>query len=215
MIISLSNLISNALQLTSTHSPKWHYLSSRASRYTRGKCQDYGTKYMGCIFVSVSSKQQHFSGILVTLLRFLTQMEKMWKDQLFSKYCQKNIFKEFCLNRNSNHFPESGLEPKLKRSAQISGFSLILSDTHIQVHLSKQLIRTCVEVWVYTQWVWHWGIVNGFYFCTCKWYIVSLKHLSSSAMWKCYIYGTNGIRYYQHKFGIVNLFLNRLGNIRF
>lgn len=40
---------------------------------------------MGCIFLSMSSKQQYFSGILVTLLRFLTQMEKMWKDQLFSK----------------------------------------------------------------------------------------------------------------------------------
>lgn len=51
--------------------------------------------------------------------------KKCEKISCSQKYCQKNIFRGFCLNRNSNHFPESGPEPKLKRSAQISGFSFI------------------------------------------------------------------------------------------
>lgn len=83
--MSLSSLISNVLQLTSTWSPYYHYLSSRALRYTNRKWQSYGTTDTGCIFFFQWSANSSISVASWLLLRFLTQMENMWKDQLFLK----------------------------------------------------------------------------------------------------------------------------------
>lgn len=83
--MSLSSLIRNVLQLTSTWSPYYHYLPSRALRYTNGKWQSYGTTDTGCIFFFQWSANSSISVASWLLLRFLTQMENMWKDQLFLK----------------------------------------------------------------------------------------------------------------------------------
>jgi len=69
---------------------------------------------------------------------FQPKWKKCGKISCSQTYCQKNTFKGFWLNRNSNRIPESGLEPKLRRSAQISCFSFL----SYQIFLHKLIFKS-------------------------------------------------------------------------
>lgn len=146
---------------------------------------------------------------------FQPKWKKCGKISCSQTHCQKNTFKAFWLNRNSNHIPESGLEPKLKRSAQISCFGF----PSYQIFLCKPIFKstsmhTCKSVSIHMQSV----MLGCSQWAPCLYlymYKASQKYFSSSAIWKCYICAKNGTRHYPHKFGIVKVFINNLGNIRF
>lgn len=146
---------------------------------------------------------------------FQPKWKKCGKISCSQTYCQKNTFKGFWLNRNSNRIPESGLEPKLRRSAQISSFSFL----SYQIFLHKLIFKStymhmCRSVSIHTLSVTlsysRWASLLYLYM-----YRASQKYFSSSAIWKCYICATNGTRRYPHTFGIVKVFINNLGNTRF
>lgn len=69
---------------------------------------------------------------------FQPKWKKCEKISCSQTYCQKNTFKGFWLNQNSNRIPESGLEPKLRRSAQISCFSFL----SYQIFLHKLIFKS-------------------------------------------------------------------------
>lgn len=140
--MSLSSLISNVLQLTSTWSPYYHYLSSRALRYTNRKCQSYGTTDTGCIFFSMISKQQYFSGILVTLRISNPSGKYVERSAVLKNIARKTHSRDFGWIGTQIIFQNMN---QLKRSAQISCFSFISYQIFTHEFISKRYIYTHVQ----------------------------------------------------------------------
>lgn len=135
-------------------------LSSRALRYTRGKCRSLAPQIEAAFFSMKANSRIAMASWLLSS-GFQPKWKKCGKISCSQTYCQKNTFKGFWLNRNSNHIPESGPEPKLKRSAQISCFSflsyriflrkLIFKST--SMHMCKSVsIHTPSMMLGYSQW---------------------------------------------------------------
>jgi len=67
------------------------------------------------------------------------------RSAVLKNIARKTYSRNFFLNWNSNHFPESGLEPKLKRSVQISGSSFI----SYQIFIQKLIFQSNLHAHVY------------------------------------------------------------------